>query len=103
MHFSLPGWEDCTGYTSMDADPFYEIEVSAPQVHTGTAEETSAEDVTHFWRGDCHGQFSICLPVHCLNTVHAGVRQAMPCCSMSRLCSIGAYDMQVAYGNQQYA
>lgn len=61
----------------MNADPFYESEVGAPQVHTGTAEETSAEDTAHFWRVDCHGQLSICLPVQCLNTMHAVAKQAM--------------------------
>ena len=61
----------------MNADPLDENEVGAPQVHTGTAEETSAEDVANFWRVDCHGQLSICLPVQCLNTMHAVVKQAM--------------------------
>lgn len=62
----------------MDADPFYEDEVGAPQVYIGTTQEASAEDVTNFWRVGCHSQLSICLPVQCLNTVHADVRQAMP-------------------------
>lgn len=61
----------------MDADPLDESEVGAPQVHTGTAEETFAEDVANFWGVDCHGQLSIGLPVQCLDTMHAVAKQAM--------------------------
>lgn len=61
----------------MDADPFNKSEVRAPQVHAGTAEETSAEDIANFWRVDGHGQLSICLPVQCLNTMHPVAKQAM--------------------------
>ena len=55
------------GITRYRTDTFDESQVCAPKCHARAVEQTPAEDAANFWRIDCHGHLSICLPVLRLN------------------------------------